>query len=303
MNSVIYFFGRCVIALVQALPLLWVAVLGRIGGYLAYLLDARHRRVAVKNVTQCYPDKSTEEVNDLVKENFKRIGESFVCGIKTASMSETALRKHLRIIGFESLRLPLVNGPAKSAIIAIGHFGNFELYVHSTECRPNFEVVATYRGLPHPAANRLLKALRSKSNCTFFDRRFENGKLREVMNRPGVILGLLCDQCAGDRGLQLPFFGINSSTSPAPAVYALRYNCLLYAAICYRTGLGQWTIEFSNEIATHENGEARSAEAIMRDVNLTIENGVRKDPANWFWVHNRWKRGERCRPLKVRSDG
>jgi len=27
----------------------------------------------------------------------------------------------------------------------------------------------------------------------------------------------------------------------------------------------------------------------MRDVNRALEAAVRRDPANWFWVHRRWK--------------
>jgi len=37
------------------------------------------------------------------------------------------------------------------------------------------------------------------------------------------------------------------------------------------------------KIPTHENGEPRSPEAIMRDVNNAFEAAVRRDPANWFW--------------------
>jgi KDO2-lipid IV(A) lauroyltransferase len=37
--------------------------------------------------------------------------------------------------------------------------------------------------------------------------------------------------------------------------------------------------------------------AIMLDVNRAFEAAVRRDPANWFWVHNRWKaRGQPGRP-------
>src|SRR2546422_7185218 len=38
-----------------------------------------------------------------------------------------------------------------------------------------------------------------------------------------------------------------------------------------------------------ENGQARSTRAIMLDVNRAFETAARRDPANWFWVHNRWK--------------
>ena len=30
----------------------------------------------------------------------------------------------------------------------------------------------------------------------------------------------------------------------------------------------------------------------MRDVNRAFETAVRRDPANWFWVHRRWKAAE-----------
>jgi KDO2-lipid IV(A) lauroyltransferase len=64
----------------------------------------------------------------------------------------------------------------------------------------------------------------------------------------------------------------------------------LHTAICYRVGLAKWLVEVAEEIPTRENGEARSIEAIMRDVNRALELGVLRDPANWFWVHKRWKK-------------
>ena len=35
--------------------------------------------------------------------------------------------------------------------------------------------------------------------------------------------------------------------------------------------------------------QARSTTDLMRDINRAFEVAVRHDPANWFWVHNRWK--------------
>jgi KDO2-lipid IV(A) lauroyltransferase len=72
-------------------------------------------------------------------------------------------------------------------------------------------------------------------------------------------------------------------------VFALRYECPLFTGICYRVGLAKWRIEVGDEISTREDGKARSTEAITRDVNRAFEAAIRLDPANWFWVHNRWK--------------
>ena len=99
----------------------------------------------------------------------------------------------------------------------------------------------------------------------------------------------LADQHAGTGGIRTPFFGQDCSTTASPAVFALRYNCPLHTGICYRVGLAKWRIELGAEIPTRQEGKARSVEAITRDVNRAFEAAVRRDPANWFWVHNRWK--------------
>jgi KDO2-lipid IV(A) lauroyltransferase len=185
-------------------------------------------------------------------------------------------------------------------VAAIGHFGNFELYARFGQFAPAFRSATTYRGVRQPSLNRLLQSLRTRSGCVFFERRFEGQALRTFMKQPGVMLGLLADQHAGNAGLRLPFLGHDCSTSAAPAIFALRYGCALYTGICHRVGLARWRIEAGAEIPVREHGEARSTEAIMLEVNQAFEAAVRRDPANWFWVHNRWKpappRHGRARP-------
>jgi len=70
---------------------------------------------------------------------------------------------------------------------------------------------------------------------------------------------------------------------------AVRYGCTLYVPICYRIGLGRWVIETGEAIPTQANGRRRSCDDITRDINAAMEIAVQRDPANWFWVHNRWK--------------
>jgi lauroyl/myristoyl acyltransferase len=290
MDTLLYFLARGLIALIQAMSLRTVARLGRGGGAIAYYFDGRHRKVAIKNLARAFPGKSTQEVRALAKENFRRIGESFACGIKTAGMTFEELKPHVEFAVPPQFR-PTPGTKPQSLVVAIGHFGNFELFARFGQFCPGYVCATTYRGLRQASLNKLLQSLREKSGCLFFERRFDADKLKATMNQPGVILGLLCDQNGGRKGLQFPFLGNYAATSPAVALFALRYHCPLYTAYCYRTGPAQWRIEAGSEIPTHENGAARTTEAIMRDVNAAFEAAIRRDPANWFWVHNRWKHG------------
>ncbi len=293
MDALLYHLAHTLIILLQALPLRGVARLGRAAGGLAYWLDARHRRVVRRNLEQCFGhEKSPDELRAIARETFRRIGENFACAVKTAAMTAEQLRPHVEFVGAEKLLKYQPQQRVQSLIVAVGHFGNFELYPRFGEFVQEFQIVTTYRGLKQASLNRLLQSLRERSNCRFFERRTEAAALKAAMCDPGLLLGFLADQHAGDRGLRLPFFGRDCSTSAAPAVFALRYHCPLHTGICYRTSLAQWRIEAGDEIPTLTNGQPRSVEAISLDVNRAFEAAIRRDPANWFWVHNRWKPGK-----------
>jgi len=288
METLLYCLARGLVVLLQALPLTWVARLGRGGGGVAYWLDGRHRRVSLRNLTMCFgSEKSPPELRALARENFRRIGENYACAIKTAAMSFEDLRSRVEFVGNPRIISPLGDRTPQSVVAAIGHFGNFELYARFGQFAPAYKCATTYRGLRQPSLNRLVQSLRERSGCRFFERRFEAPALKAFMNQPAVLLGLLSDQSGG--ALRGPFLGHECSTTAAPAIFALRYHCALITGVCHRVGLARWRIEAGAEIATHENGQPRSTAAIMRDVNRAFEEAVRRDPANWFWVHRRWK--------------
>jgi lauroyl/myristoyl acyltransferase len=290
MDTLIYWPARALVALIQALPLPFVARLGRAGGGLAYWLDARHRRVALKNLALCFgQEKSPEEIRALARENFRRIGENYASAIKTAAMSFEELRPHIEFAGVDRLQ------PPRRIVVAIGHFGNFELYARFHQSSPGYQCATTYRALKHPAINQLMQQLRERSGCLYFERRTDGPLLRTAMSRPGIILGLLADQSTP--GLRGPFLGHDASTTLAPAVFALRYQCDLFTGFCYRVALAKWRIELGEKIPTHENNRPRPSGEIMGDVNRAFEAAVRRDPANWFWVHKRWK------PASKKDDG
>ena len=288
MNTAIYLIAGTAMAVIQWLPLRLVARLGRTLGGLAFHLTARYRRVTLENLTLVFSrEKTAAEINEIAREHFRRLGENYLSAIKTAAMTAQQIRPHLEFTGLENLPVRTAPAIGCNAVVAVGHFGNFELFARLHEVFPAYRTATTYRALKQPALNRVLQSLREKSDCLFFERRSGGRALRAAMRQPGIVLGLLADQStAGMRG---PFLGHDCNTGLAPAIFALRYEAELSTAICYRVGLAKWRLDFGKKIPTHENGLPRESEAIMREVNLALETAVRRDPANWFWVHRRWK--------------
>ena len=290
MNTLLYLAASLVIAFLQALPLSWVAQLGRLGGGVFFWLDGRHRRMAVKNLTLCFgAEKSLPELRAVAHENFRRIGETYCCTVKTAALNDAEIRKVLEFEGAEDFAHKPDGMRLQSHVFATGHFGNFELFARLSAFISGYRCAATYRALRPASLNRLVESLRTVSGNVIFERRSQALALKKAMSDGGVLLTLLSDQSALDHGLRMPFLGHPCFTTPAPAVFALRYGCALFAPICFRTGLGRWRIEMGDQIPTHRAGRRRSVEELTREINNVMEAAIRRDPANWFWVHNRWK--------------
>ena len=288
MDSLLYAVVRAFVAFIQLLPLNVVARLGRAGGALAFYFDRRHRCVVRDNLTMCFGNgKSPAEILRIARENFCRLGENYLCAIKTSAMTAAQLKPHVEFTGLDRLPQKKGDAPPANVVVAIGHFGNFELYARFHDVRPDYQCATTYRALRQPVLNRLMQDLRGTSGCLFFERRTDGPLLRAAMNYGGIILGLLADQSS--KGLHAPFLGHDCNTGLAPAILALRYNADLYSAICYRVALARWRVELGEKIPTHADGHPRPSEVIIREMNLALETAVRRDPANWFWVHRRWK--------------
>jgi len=297
MNSALYWVVRGVMALLQALPLKVVAQLGRCGGFVWWLVDFKHSKLVLRNLQHAFPEKSASELRRITREVFQRIAENGFAAVKTASLSHDEIPAVLQFSGLEKLPKYIGPGGPSNCIGAIGHFGNFELYTALGSYADGWQGAATYRGMNQPGFNRIVQQMRERSGCLFFERRSEAGRLKEALSKGGLLIGLLSDQRPGKSGVMIPFMGRPCATTTAPAVFALRYNAPLFPIICQRVSLGRWRIEIGDEIPLRESGRPRAMEAIMTDVNRAFENAIRQDPANWFWVHDRWK----ARPVRRRD--
>ncbi len=283
--------ARTALGVINLLPFSWALRFFRFLGEIVCWFDVRHRRVAMENLERCFGDrKSAKERRQIVHENFRRLGESLGGAVKSALADPSELKPRVEVIAPEDFS---AKHPPRSRIIAMGHFGNFELLAHVDQFLPGYRSATTYRGMRYPALERLVKSVRARSGCLYFERRNEAKEFRSVLKERGMLFGIAADLCTRSGSLRLPFLGHECWTTTAPAVFALRYRYPLHVAVCHRTAIGRWSVEVSEEIPTRVGGVARPIAEIMMDVNRVLEQAIHRDPANWFWMYNRWRAGSR----------
>ena len=83
----------------------------------------------------------------------------------------------------------------------------------------------------------------------------------------------------------MPFFNRICSTSPLAAALAIRTNSAVVPAAIFTSGFARWRIVYGEEIPYDRS----NPEQLTADINAALEGQIRQSPADWFWVHNRWK--------------
>jgi lauroyl/myristoyl acyltransferase len=253
-------------------------VVGRAGGELAYRILRKRRALALGNLRLAFGVEMSEaRLRALNREHFQLLGANLLAGLKASTLP------HEKI--WERVTANVPDERSQSGWIAlISHIGNWELYSHLGEKFPEYRFGALYQGLANPFVDRYLRAARTSSGITLFDRRNELLSCVRFLREGGVV-GVLVDQGAGYAGLWTPLFGRLTSSSTLAARLSLRTGLPVVPIAINTCGRARWKMTISEPVYP----KADNAELLTAQINRLLEEQIRRSPADWLWAHNRWK--------------
>jgi heptosyltransferase-2 len=288
MDYLVYLVYRACTALVSALPLVLVYRAGQVAGFLAYLLLWPYRRLACANLTLAYGgDLSPAEIRRLARRHFVRLGANLLAAVKASGIRLDRLREIATVEGMPIIEQAFARG--KGVVLVISHIGNWELFAQLCQFLPGNRWSTVYQ----PLGNRFIEAhvqrTRTRHGVVLFNRKSGfNGPTAFL--RAGGAVGVLVDQHAGDGGVWSPLFGRLASTSNLAALLALRTGAELVPLAVFTVGTARWRVVISEPIPTTVPWGARlEVGNLTADINQVLEKQIDAGPADWFWVHNRWK--------------
>jgi len=265
------------------MPLSVCFVLGRCAGFFLYLFLGKYRRLARENMREAYRGELTPSaLRRLVFKHFLHMGSNAACAIKLPAMSHEQLSRIVTIDHEERLTDAVDRG--KGIVMAISHIGNWELFAQMKFIQPDLACGTVYQALRNKPLNDWINRDRQKQGITTFERK-QGFRGPVELIRQGGLVGVLIDQSAGDSGVWTPFFNRLSSTSPLAAMLATKTGATVLPAAIYSNGFARWRLSFSE----HVQYDPKNPDQLTADLNLALEKQIRTSPADWFWVHNRWK--------------
>jgi KDO2-lipid IV(A) lauroyltransferase len=264
------------------------AAADRLGSWLggvAYHLLRTRRSVVEGQLRLAFPDRDAAWVRATAAACYRHLGREALAMLRLAGATPAGIVERTCVAGLEPLERVLAAG--RGAVIVTGHLGNWEIGAAALVAR-GIPIDGFAQMQRNPLVNRAILEARARLGLRVFDRR---GAIRRSLEalREGRVPGFVADQDARRAGVFVPFFGRLASTSRGPALVAIRAGVPLFVGIALRRPDGRYDVRVE-EVESDRGGPRDAAiERLTAAFTARLEAAVREAPAQYFWLHRRWK--------------
>ncbi len=270
---------------------------GRALGSLAWVFDARHRRVAVDNLGHAFPRMSESQRLHLARRAFQQTGRTAVETLWSSALNEDNLPAVAAFEGKEHLDAALAEG--RGALITTAHYGNWELMgVALALVGVPMNVIA--RRIDDRGVDEVLNRLRTRTGARVI---FKEDAVRTALRtlRAGEVVGVLIDQnTVPDQASFVPFFNRMAATTRISAQLHVRTGAPVVMLFAVPDGdRYRFVIEpLEHDVGTTGDagadtdtrlGDENEVERLTASMTAQIERHIRACPEAWLWIHDRWR--------------
>lgn len=284
-------FGFGLLRLIGFLPYQKKIVFGEALGRLIFKLASRRRELARKNLQIAFPDKSEDEITQLLKQHFESLGVSLIEITVTAwgkhRHSDDNEQQYFTYYGLENIEQNLDSG----ILLLVPHFTSMEMsglmlsFVHD------------YRPIYRKHDNDLMEYLITKSRTPAKkeDRAQQQYNVSPLFNtdtrtmikalRAKDILWIAPDQKYGGQGsIEVPFFGTKTPSNPGINKLAKMGKAKVIPCFTRRNGY-HYEMHILPPLDNFPSGD--DYEDTLRLHHL-YETEIQQNPSQYLWVHDRW---------------
>jgi Kdo2-lipid IVA lauroyltransferase/acyltransferase len=266
------------------LPLPLLAALGRGVGLALHVVAGSRREVALRNLEICFPEQPHAARKALVKEHFRWLGRSIVERGLLWYASTDRLKRLIHIEG----DVTLAERSLQPVMWLVPHFMALDVAGAATQLFQKRQVGSIYQEQSDPVMDAAMRSGRLRFHQGEVFARADSAKplLRAI--KRGYAFFNLPDMDFGARDAAfVPFFGVPAATLLAPSRMARALNMVVQPVVAEMLPGGQgYRVRFLPPWSHFPSGDARADTAAM---NRWIEDEIRANPAQYLWVHKRFK--------------
>jgi KDO2-lipid IV(A) lauroyltransferase len=270
--------------LLQWLPLALQAALGRALGRVLYTVARERRRISARNVQLCLPELSAQQRRDLLRDHFRWLGRSAVERALLWYASPARLRRLIHVEG----DVHLAERSERPVMWLVPHFLALDVAGVATQLFQSRPVASIYQAQSHPAFDAAMKRGRSRfGQGELFARSDTVRPLVRAIRRGHAFFNLPDMDFGPKDSAFVPFFGVPAATLLAPSKLARALDMVVQPVVAQMLPGGRgYRVCF---LSPWTDWPSDDPLADARRMNEWIESVVRAEPAQYLWVHKRFK--------------
>lgn len=276
-------------ALVRVLPRRAALGAGALLGLLMRLTQGKRRRKALENLRHAFPALGDEGGKSLLRENFRQLGISGVEMLRLDLYRDTAsLPAYFEVKGIEQLQEALAGG--QGCFLLTGHVGFWEA---GSIVLPllGIPMDVIYKRMKNPHVEQRILALREAAGARAIEKRRAARKILRSLAENRAVAVLIDQRVSSREGVRVDFFARPANATPIIAQMAIKQGTPVVPTFCRRLRDNRYEIVFEPMLRfpQDENPAPEAVVAATQVMTAAIEAAVRRDPEQWFWLHDRWR--------------
>lgn len=275
--------------------LLWILPAGIIRilmkglAWFAYMVSAKHRKIIEGNLDLAYhPPLKDKEKKEIGIHAFMNLIDTVFGIIRRDGMKRGEVLENVSFEGVEIIEKYQKEG--KKFILVTGHYGNWELLSQSIAIKFNLTLVGVGRKLDSDLMDKVLKENRERFNVEMV---YKTGAMKGCIKsiNEGKIIGILTDQgIRKNQSITVNFFGVNASHTPLASILSRKFDLDLVPAYISTEDYKHYKVKIYDPIKALKTDAQEEDLATLTQAQADImEQVIKEDPKQWFWMHKRWK--------------
>jgi len=275
--------GVFILYTISWLPFKLQLFMGRMLGRLLMKMGSKRKHIALTNLRLCFPEKSEDELQILLKKNFENTGIALFETGMGWWWPDWRVKRKFKVKGLEHLEKARKEG--NGVLLLAMHYLSVEMNARGVGY--GHPMVVFYR----PHNNQLMEFFqfrgRGRSNKYMLGKRDVKGLMKAL--RDGEACIYLPDQDYGrNRSVFVPFFGVKeAATTTGTLIFARQKNVETMMIIPVRNDDGSgYTLEIMPPL---ENFPTQDDIADVTRINQELEKAISRKPEQYMWLHRRFK--------------
>lgn len=258
--------------------------LAKIIAVTAYLITPKRREHSRLNLKKAL-NLNKEESKKIIKNVYNNLGYNFAEFLMEDSFKLKDIEEMVEFSGLDYLDQALK--AKKGVILYTAHFGNWEL-LGAILALKGYAINPIAREQNNPFFDQKINQIRSAAGIDVIPKGLAVRKVFKKL-KENQIVAILGDQDARSRGWKLKFFGRDASTYAGAVQFAKKTGALIVPAFLQRQGWLKHRLKVYQPRQISSNAAEKELKNELQSLLDLTENEIKAKPADWMWLHKRWK--------------